>query len=119
MSKFKYQEDKYLEEARAFIETTYAGHYVGQDGIQSLDLILGIGHGDGFTIGSALKYLARYGKKRGHNRDDLLKALHYIVLTLYNHDKTREKTDNTIIEFKGTDNTIIQNEFKGKIIPRF
>jgi hypothetical protein len=39
---------------------------------------------------TALKYLWRYGKKNGNNRDDLMKALHYIMLTLYvDHYKTK------------------------------
>lgn len=95
--KFKYNEDNLLEEIKDFIAKTYdasdgKGHYVGQGGVQSLDLIFGIGHGDGFTIGNAIKYLARFGKKRGHNREDLLKAVHYVLLTIYNHDRSRGVT---------------------------
>jgi hypothetical protein len=37
---------------------------------------------------TAIKYLARYGKKDGRNRKDLLKAIHYIVLMMhYGKDK--------------------------------
>jgi hypothetical protein len=35
-------------------------------------------------IDNSLKYLMRYGKKNGSNRDDLLKAVHYIILALGN-----------------------------------
>ena len=35
---------------------------------------------------NAIKYLARYGKKNGKNRKDLLKAIHYIVLLMSSED---------------------------------
>ena len=31
---------------------------------------------------NAIKYLARFGKKNGRNRKDLLKAIHYIILLM-------------------------------------
>lgn len=33
---------------------------------------------------TAMKYLWRYGKKNGNNAEDLYKAMHYIILCLYN-----------------------------------
>ena len=32
----------------------------------------------------------RYGKKKGYNRDDLMKALHYTILMMYYHDEKTE-----------------------------
>jgi len=49
-------------------------------------LIFSAGHGIGFCAGDVLKYAARYGKKKGYNREDILKALHYALLLLYRHD---------------------------------
>jgi len=33
--------------------------------------------------------LSRYGRKSGHNRKDLLKAIHYVILLL-NNDKEKK-----------------------------
>lgn len=83
----KYDEDKYAREILEHIESTYGGHYVGRDQVQSLDLIFAADHGLGFAIGNAIKYLARFGKKEGLNRKDLLKAAHYVILALHVHDR--------------------------------
>ena len=40
-----------------------------------------------FCQANAIKYLCRYGKKSGHNRKDLLKAIHYIILLMSSEDK--------------------------------
>lgn len=84
---YKYNEDTLLNEVAAYIDTTYKSHYVGEDNVQSLDLILATGHATGFNVGNILKYGSRYGKKRGYNRDDLLKVIHYAIIELYNHSK--------------------------------
>lgn len=86
---YKYHEDTILKEISDYIDTTYKGHYVGEDNVQSLDLILATGHATGFNVGNLLKYGSRYGKKRGYNRDDLLKAIHYAIFELYNHSKNQ------------------------------
>lgn len=79
----KYDELAQIEDIRSHVLATYGSHYVGRDNVQSLDLIFATGHGEGFTVGNGLKYLARYGKKGGRNRADLLKAAHYVILALY------------------------------------
>lgn len=84
--KFKYNEDTYLAELSEYVAATYGSHYVGEDNIQALDLIFATHHGEGFCIGNILKYASRYGKKKGHNRDDLMKVLHYAILMLRVHD---------------------------------
>jgi len=33
----------------------------------------------------------RYGKKKGYNRADLLKSLHYTILMLFYHDEKTEE----------------------------
>jgi hypothetical protein len=82
---FSYNEDRYLAEAHEYIGSTYSQHYSGK--VQALDLIEDAGHGMGFVVGSIIKYAARYGKKDGHNRKDLMKILHYTILALFFHDK--------------------------------
>jgi hypothetical protein len=44
-----------------------------------------------FCQANAIKYLARFGKKNGRNRADLLKAAHYIVLLMDSEDTTNSK----------------------------
>jgi hypothetical protein len=84
---YKYAEADILKEIGTYIDKTYEGHYVGEDNIQSLDLIFATGHATGFNIGNILKYGARYGKKKGYNRDDLLKIVHYAIFELYNNGR--------------------------------
>jgi hypothetical protein len=84
---YKYDEVKLLQELAEYVANTYGQHYVGSDNVQSLDLIFSNGNGKGFCAGNVTKYVNRYGKKGGHNRDDLMKTLHYALLLLYDHDK--------------------------------
>jgi len=84
---YKFNEPQLINELYQYIADTYTKHYVGPDNIQAFELIASAGHGVGFTIGDIIKYAARYGKKNGRNRQDLLKILHYGILALYIHDK--------------------------------
>ena len=77
---FRYNEDEMLNEVLEYIKTTYQGHYVGKEEIQTTDVWHTLGSAMTTTRDTAIKYLMRYGKKGGHNRKDLLKAVHYIVL---------------------------------------
>ena len=80
----KYDEVKILDEVKEYIGSTYKAHYsVGKNGkLQVQDLLRQLGIDKDFCQANAIKYLARYGKKNGRNRKDLLKAIHYIVLLL-------------------------------------
>ena len=83
----KYNEDKILKEIEEYIKSTYGEHYsVGKDGFQVQDLFKTLEIGKDFCHANAIKYMCRYGKKNGHNRADLLKAVHYVILLL-NYDK--------------------------------
>jgi len=84
---WKYEEERLLREFREYIESTYSQHYVGEDNVQSLDLIFATKRGEGFCVGNVMKYAARHGKKKGAERLDLLKAMHYAMLALYDFDK--------------------------------
>ena len=76
----KYKEDVMLDEAKNYIATTYGSHYTSNDGIQTLDLIQGIGDAEAFCRSNAIKYLSRFGKKDGKSKVDILKAIHYCTL---------------------------------------
>lgn len=84
---YKYHEDVILAELKSYIDATYRQHYVGEDGVQVIDVWEGLGSLETTVRDTSLKYLMRYGKKDGRNRKDLLKALHYIVLLMYTNDK--------------------------------
>ena len=79
-TKFRYSEDDFLKEVLDYIGTTYQGHYVGKEELQTTDVWDRLGSAATTTRDTAIKYLMRYGKKEGYNKKDLLKAVHYIVL---------------------------------------
>lgn len=85
---YKYYEDQILNEVKSYIDSTYGQHYVGNGEIQTVDFWESLGSLDTTARDTAIKYLARFGKKQGRNRKDLLKAIHYIILMLY---ATREE----------------------------
>lgn len=87
MANKKYSEDKTLEEISQYIEGTYSQHYVGIDEIQTLDVWESLGIADAMCVGTAIKYLMRFGKKEGRNRKDILKSIHFLVLLLHYEDK--------------------------------
>ena len=96
MNKFRYEENKYLEEISNYIKSTYNAHYSGRRGSQTFDFILSAGHGNGFCMGSVMKYAARFGKKEGWNRNDLLKLIHYAILALYVFDLENDKIEGEV-----------------------
>lgn len=81
---YKFNESKYLKEAKDWIDGTYSSHYAGRT--QATDTIVDSGHGTGFIIGNIIKLSRRYGKKDGYNRKDLLKIIHYSMLQLWVQD---------------------------------
>ena len=83
----KYGEDKIVKEIENYIKSTYSEHYsTTKDGFQVQDMLRHLGIDKDFCQANAIKYLARYGKKNGKNRKDLLKAIHYIVLLMSSED---------------------------------
>ena len=88
----KYNEDKIIKEITDYIKSTYDQHYVsnatGDEGFQVQDLLRSVGIDKDFCQANAIKYLARFGKKNGRNRKDLLKAIHYVILLMSSEDAT-------------------------------
>lgn len=94
MIEFKYREDELVNELMEYIRNTYNQHYVneshtGENTVQYLDSVFSKPNGRGlyFCVDTAGKYLDRFGVKDGKNRKDIMKALHYLILALYNLDK--------------------------------
>ena len=84
----KYGEDKIIKEITNYIKGTYGEHYsTTKDGFQVQDMLIHLNIDKDFCQANAIKYLCRYGKKSGHNRKDLLKAIHYIILLMSREDK--------------------------------
>lgn len=86
LTSFRYNEGKYLDEARDFIGGTYNAHYAKKGGFQVYDSIHAVGYGVAFSLSSIMKYAGRFGKKEGQNRKDLLKIIHYATMALYSLD---------------------------------
>ena len=82
---YLYNEEKSLDELKKYIDSTYSAHYGNK--CPAFQFISEAGHGEGFTIGSIIKYAQRYGKKGGKNRQDLLKIAHYALLALHENEK--------------------------------
>ncbi len=91
----KYNETSALMEIENYIRSTYGEHYVGKDDFQIQDLLHSIDIAVPFCQANAMKYLARYGKKKGFNRLDLLKAVHYIILLMHFSDELVNDEDNS------------------------
>lgn len=83
---YKFNEGALIEEFAKYVDGTYSEHYA-KDKVQAMDLIIAAGHGKGFCVGDIIKYATRYGTKKGHNRADILKILHYALFLLHIHDK--------------------------------
>jgi hypothetical protein len=83
--KYRYDEDKTIDELKKYIDETYNQHY-SRNKFQATEFIFDNGHGVGFTVGNIMKYAQRYGKKNGYNRDDIFKILHYTIMLLHVHD---------------------------------
>mgnify|MGYP006414988063 FL=1 len=95
MINYKYDEAGLLQELKEHIDKTYAQHY-SNNKLQTTEFIIDSGHGIGFTLGNVMKYAQRYGKKgsTADSRKDLVKILHYGIITLYIHDLINGEINN-------------------------
>lgn len=92
-SKYKYHELSSLEQIKAYVDSTYGQHYVGDGDVQTVDFWRSLGSLETTSRDTAIKYLARFGKKGGKNRKDLLKAAHYIILMMYALDLEEQQNE--------------------------
>ena len=100
---YKFQEGTILEDVKKYIDNTYQSHYA-KSTKQTTEIVIDQGHGTGFCMGNILKYAQRYGKKEGHNKNDLMKVIHYAIIQLsqdhYNGSQVKQQ-----IEFDHEDMT--------------
>lgn len=81
---YKYNEDQIISDLKSYIDKTYSEHYkTEKDNLECFDVWISLGNSTPTFRNTALKYLMRYGKKNGNNKDDLLKTLHYVLMCLY------------------------------------
>mgnify|MGYP001567469328 CR=1 FL=1 len=86
---YRYNEGEILKEVKKYINSTYSGHYAGE--IQAGEFMVSLGVGTQYFTGNVIKYAARYGKKDGYNRKDMMKAIHYAIMSMYANGKDEEK----------------------------
>jgi len=95
---YKFNEKLLVEEVMDYINSTYATHY-GANGLQSSEVIIDRGRGLDFFLGNIDKYNGRYGSKGdspGDYRKDLMKIVHYGILSLYEHDRRHERVKKSL-----------------------
>lgn len=81
---YKYAEGQIIADFKDYIDKTYSQHYKTEtDRIECFDAWIALGDSTPTFRNTALKYLWRYGKKNGSNKDDLMKTLHYVLMCLY------------------------------------
>lgn len=92
---YKYNELELIKELTDYVNSTYNEHYATGN-IQSVEIAIDRGRGMGFTLGNVDKYSGRYGQKGSvaDSRKDLMKVLHYALISLYIHDLEHKGNDN-------------------------
>lgn len=116
-SMYKYNEAELIQQLQAYVDSTYDQHY-SQNNFQATEFIIDGGHGMSFCIGNILKYAQRYGKKDGYNRKDLMKVLHYALISLYVHDlehSSEKKSDYPVIDINYKAQLLNENEGMQKL----
>ena len=82
---YKYNEGEFMEELRKHVDGTYVKHYGGS--VQPVEFIMSNAETLDYLKGNVVKYIYRYGKKDGHNKADLYKAVHFIMMMAKYEDK--------------------------------
>lgn len=98
MIDYIFNEPKYLDELKRYIDSTYDSHYGKDNKIQSTQVIIDRGRGIDFCLGNVDKYSNRYGFKgdRSDHRKDLMKLIHYALLALHAHDVQSNKDEKVV-----------------------
>ena len=85
---YKFDEATVLAELKKYIDLTYGQHYAAKDSNrQLLEDVEDAGDIVPYCRWNIIKYARRYGRKNGHNRDDLFKVLHYAIILLGSDNK--------------------------------
>lgn len=89
---FKYNEDMILKYIENYIAATYGQHYVGQHGVQVVDVWKSLDVDEDAFRSNIMKYAMRYKYKDGNNLKDLMKIIHYTILLIdRNHSEEISK----------------------------
>lgn len=91
--KYKFSELETLSALKEYIDKTYDQHYAKGGKIQTFELIAQKGweRGINFAIDNCLKYSSRQGEKKGNERSDILKIIHYAMMALHCYDRQQEE----------------------------
>ena len=88
---YKYAEDRIIADLKAYIDGTYNQHYQTENNVQCFDAWIALDDATPTFRNTAMKYLWRYGKKNGSNKNDLMKVFHYTLMCLFNdHYKVKK-----------------------------
>jgi hypothetical protein len=89
---YKYKEQEIINDFWRYIDDTYGEHYKTDKQLDCFDVWLALGDATPTFRNTAMKYLWRLGKKEGtSSRKDLFKAMHYVLMCLYNECYKEEK----------------------------
>ena len=86
MNDFLQEQISRLDEMELYIKSKNDGYYSSKKR-QLIEEIIDEGDGTTYSKWNIKKYLRRYGKKNGYNREDILKIIHYAIFMLISHDK--------------------------------
>ena len=98
LMKYKFNEDKLLNEVTKYVDNTYKQHYA-QGNFQATEIIMDAKHGRGFCMGNIIKYAIRFDKK-GDGREDLLKIIHYALLGMHQLDVEEKQLYDELKEYE-------------------
>ena len=79
---YKRNEDKIIAGIKAYIDSTYEGHYAGRNNRDVVDDWEDAGIAKENFQGNIQKYAKRFGKKAGENPKDIMKIIHYSIFLL-------------------------------------
>jgi hypothetical protein len=83
--KCKYKENIIIYDFKRYLERTYKGHYNSNNNIECFDAWIALGDATPTFRNTAIKYLWRLKRKEDTiPKDDLMKAMHYVLMCLYN-----------------------------------
>lgn len=93
-NKYIWNEDKICDEILQYCNKTYSQHYAGDDAKTQFTEYFTQHHTFDEIMASfkfnAGKYVMRFGKKKGYNREDVLKCIHYCIMMLHMQQKDFE-----------------------------
>ena len=91
--KYRYDEDKLLDELRAYVDSTYSAHYTTKESeIQAIDAFKALGSLFTTSRDLAIKYLWRVRKKgtKADAKKDLMKVMHYTLFMLHSLEQEKD-----------------------------